>query len=101
MEQLMNSVVAFACGLDEIDDIDYINQVREAAMKVLESKTDDTLKVICSQGPISDGDVPSKSDRNALLTIGVITKCIVKGEDGYQVCNYLGRDVVRALGVKG
>lgn len=97
----LDNVVAVACNLDEVDDIDYIRQVREAASQVLSTGSRETLQAIYSRGPLSDGDVPSKSQRDALLSAGVINKCVVNGKDGYQSCNYLGRDVLRAFRLQG
>lgn len=97
----LDSIVMAACNLDEVDDALYIRQVRDATCKVLDSDSQETLQAIYSRGPLSDGDVPSKVQRNELLSIGVINKCVVNGEDGYQSCNYLGRDVLRVLSLKG
>lgn len=44
-------------------------------------------------GPLYDGDVPSKSGRDALMEKKLIAKVVVKGEDGYNACTYRGRDV--------
>jgi len=58
-----------------------------------------TLLALHRVGPLRDGDVPSKAGRDELLAIGLIEKIIVRGEDGYQACNYRGRDVMKALNV--
>ena len=47
-----------------------------------------------SQGPLWDGDVVSKSDRDALLDIGACEKICVKGEDGFNACTYFGRSLL-------
>lgn len=101
MNKVLSNLVATACNLDEVDDADYIAEVTLLAKHVLAENASDTLLAIYSRGPLEDGDTPSKSHRDILLSIGVITKCVVNGSDGYQVYNYLGRDVVRVLSLKG
>jgi hypothetical protein len=59
----------------------------------------EVLKVLYQVGPLWDGNVPSKSGRDELLSMGLIDKICMRGEDGYQACNYRGRDVMKALNV--
>lgn len=56
----------------------------------LKSDERDTLVALIEQGPLFDGDVPSKSARNNLIEKGLAIKCPIKGEDGYQVATYVG-----------
>lgn len=72
-------------------------EIVQAADAVLQYNLMDTLTAVAEQGPTADGDVPSKTERSALLSLGLLTKCLVKGEDGYQACTYLGRDVLRVI----
>lgn len=62
---------------------------------LLPSDARDTLRALVKHGPLWDGDVPSKTGRDTLLDMGFASKAIVKGEDGYQVANYLGGAVYR------
>lgn len=48
-----------------------------------------------ANGPLWDGDVISKADRNELLDIGACAKVCVKGQDGYNACTYFGRSLLR------
>lgn len=57
----------------------------------------DTLIGAFRQGPLYDGEVPSKSGRDALLSDGFIAKVIVKGEDGFNACTYKGLRAYRIL----
>ena len=57
----------------------------------------DTLIALVEQGPLWDGDVPSKSGRNSLLERGYACKIVVRGEDGYQAATYSGRDAYNRL----
>jgi len=56
-----------------------------------------TLHALLSDGPLFDGDVPSKIGRDLLIDKDLAVKVIVKGSDGYQVATYLGRDVFKYL----
>lgn len=50
----------------------------------------DTIIGAFKNGPIYDGDVPSKSARDGLLSEGFMAKVIVKGEDGFNALTYRG-----------
>ena len=57
----------------------------------------ETIKAAFSDGPLYDGDVPSKSSSDALVKDGFIAKVVVKGEDGFNACTYKGRMAYRIL----
>lgn len=57
----------------------------------------DTLIALVEQGPLWDGDVSSKSGRDALIAQGLAVRVVVKGEDGWQAATYAGRDAYKAL----
>ena len=57
----------------------------------------DTLVALVERGPLWDGDVPSKSGRDELLSRGLAVRVVVKGEDGWQAATYAGRDAYKAL----
>jgi hypothetical protein len=61
-----------------------------ACWHALSSEAKETLFALVKEGPLFDGDVPSKSGRDELLEHGLATKCVVKGEQGFQAANYLG-----------
>lgn len=52
----------------------------------------DTLIALVERGPLWDGDVPSKSERNSLITKGLAIRVVVRGEDGFTAATYAGRD---------
>lgn len=56
-----------------------------------------TLVALVESGPLWDGDVPSKTGRDALLEKGLAQRVVVRGEDGWQAATYAGRDAYRAL----
>jgi hypothetical protein len=55
------------------------------------------LYQLCSRGPVFDGDVISKSARDALLTIGACAKVLVKGEDGFNAATYFGNYLLKVF----
>jgi len=57
----------------------------------------DTIYAAFKHGPLFDGDVPSKSSRDTLLSEGFIAKVVVKGEDGYNACTHKGAWAYRIL----
>lgn len=57
----------------------------------------DTLIALIEQGPCWDGDVPSKTARDALLKQGLAVRCVSQGSDGYTAATYAGRDKYKAL----
>jgi hypothetical protein len=59
----------------------------------------DTLTACYFNGPLFDGDVPSKSGRDSLLEDGLVAKVVVKGEQGYNACTQKGYWVLKARGV--
>lgn len=57
---------------------------------VLDGGQIDTLVALVEQGPVWDGDVPSKRSRDELVTAGYAVRVVVKGEQGYAAATYKG-----------
>lgn len=57
----------------------------------------DTLIALVEQGPLWDGDVPSKTGRDSLIKQGLAVRVVVKGTDGWQAATYAGRDAYRDM----
>lgn len=51
------------------------------------------LKQLLFHGPVWDGSVICKSDRNALIRYGLATRCCFMGEQGYTAATYLAYSV--------
>ena len=51
----------------------------------------DTLVGMHDHGPLHDGDVVSKAERDRLLSGGYCAKVVVKGLEGFNACTYRGR----------
>lgn len=45
---------------------------------------------LVEQGPVWDGDVYSKAARGDLFDLGLASRAVVKGKDGFTVANYRG-----------
>lgn len=50
----------------------------------------DTLRAAVENGPLFDGDVPSKTARDSLNNLGYMTNIVVRGEDGFNACTQKG-----------
>lgn len=48
-------------------------------------------------GPLFDGDVPSKTGRDSLISMGYMAKVVVKGEDGFNACTHKGAWAYRLI----
>lgn len=55
----------------------------------------ETLDAVFNHGPLHDGDIPSANSRNKMYDLGVISRVIVKGEYGFNICTYKGAFVYR------
>ncbi len=75
---------------------DYNHLVCFALWHLLSGGAKDTLIALVKNGPLYDGDVPSKAGRDELIDLGLCGKAVVKGEHGYQVANYRGWQVAQA-----
>lgn len=62
----------------------------------LSSGEREVLNQLLHTGPVWDGNVISKSDRNTLIRIGLAVRCCFKGEDGYTAASYAGLGVFKA-----
>ena len=67
---------------------------REDFMSALRM-TPDTLVALVENGPLEDGDVPSKSERDMLIKAELANRVIVKGQDGFTAATYKAASVYR------
>ena len=65
-------------------------------MYILQQNKFDQLQQLVINGPVFDGDVISKSDRNFLIDIGLADRVMHKGEWGYTTATYRGGFVMKA-----
>ena len=82
-----------------LDSPEEIKKNIELIAKVQEMSSGERETIIATfkQGPLYDGDIPSKTSRDALVSDGFISKVIVKGEDGFNACTYKGLRAYRIL----
>jgi hypothetical protein len=59
----------------------------------------DTIIAAFRNGPLFDGDVPSKTARDTLILEKFMAKVVVKGEDGFNACTNKGAWAYRLLSV--
>lgn len=70
--------------------------IKQLATFVREKNLFEQLSQLVVQGPVWDGDVISKSDRNYLFDLKLATKVMLRGEMGYTAANYMGGFVLQA-----
>lgn len=68
-------------------------QQAKTVYQLLDGSARDTLVALIKQGPLWDGDVPSKVGRDTLVYLGLASKVVVNGMQGYQAATNLGFDV--------
>jgi hypothetical protein len=59
----------------------------------LDSGQREVLKQLLFQGPVWDGNVPSKRARDDLIDYGLATRCCFLGEQGYTAATYIAHAV--------
>lgn len=77
-------------------------ELREACeliirVQAMDAADRDVIRATFRQGPLDDGDVPSKKARDVLLEDGFVSKVVVRGEEGYNACTYKGARAYRLL----
>lgn len=79
-QEVLSMVVDFESDPANSDEIDF--KAKGAPL--------DTLIALCEAGPLDDGDVPSKQERDELVKHGYACRISVKGEQGYNAATYKG-----------
>ena len=81
------------------DEDSYEGACRELAKYIhMNSIAIDTLKALVERGPLHDGDVPSKTERDLLLDVGLCVKVASGGSDGANAATQLGASVWKRYG---
>lgn len=92
MLDVLNTPLELSTDREVRDALEIIIQVES-----LSGGSIDCLIAAFTQGPLFDGDVPSKTGRDALLEYGMVAKVVVNGEEGYNACTYRGARAFRLL----
>lgn len=82
--------------IDSLVEVNANVQLIRTAQSLRPSEKD-VIRAAFERGPLYDGDVPSKSARDILIREGFIVKVVVRGEEGYNACTYLGARIYRLL----
>jgi hypothetical protein len=53
----------------------------------------EVLRQLLFQGPVWDGNIISKADRDDLISSGLATRCCFMGEQGYTAATYIAFSV--------
>lgn len=61
----------------------------------LSSAQREVLRQLLFQGPVWDGNVPSKAARDDLIGYGLATRCCFMGEQGYTAATYIAYSVFK------
>ena len=93
------SVINVGVGLSSSEEIKQACKLIICAQDLTGAEID-TIKAAYLKGPLYDGDVPSKSARDELVSSGFMEKVIVRGEEGFNACTYKGAELFRLLSVK-
>lgn len=59
---------------------------------ILTSSALDTLVALVENGPLWDGDIPSKQGRDELIKLGFAVKIIAHSQEGYQAATQAGSE---------
>ena len=89
-------------ALHERMDLSSADEIKRAceliiAVQAMGTAERECIRAAYRNGPLFDGDVPSKRGRDLLLDKGYIAKVVVRGEDGYNACTHKGAWAHRLL----
>lgn len=79
------------------DDYAYAEDICRRADTVDAEIGLDTLLCCVREGPIWEGNLPSKVQRDQLHALGLIHPVVVKDEEGFWAANYTGRRVLMVV----
>lgn len=88
--------------LHESIELSTAEEIKSACELIIEAQEMNSAERDCinasyENGPLFDGDVPSKTGRDRLLDKGYMVRVVVKGEDGYNACTLKGAWAYRLL----
>jgi len=75
--------------------LEAINMLEVAAN--LNTGHKEVMSACRKEGPLFDGDVPSKSHRDDLVKIGAVAKVWANGDQGYNALTYYGGELLRMM----
>jgi len=79
----------------------YLSMALESKAKfdtaMLDEGWKDTLIALIENGPLFDGDLPSKTGRDTLIDNEFAVRVVVKGEDGFNAATHKGAELYKQL----
>lgn len=81
--------------IDLLDDAERVQLLHMIDFARQNRRLHEALYQLHAKGPVWDGDVVSKADRSSLLDVDACAKVIMRGQEGYNACTYLGRRLLR------
>jgi len=97
----MNALREALSDMDRAENSDDVIAYDDAAFKIctlLSSAQREVLKQLLFQGPVWDGNVPSKAARDDLISLGFATRCCFMGEQGYTAATYRAFTIFKVSG---
>lgn len=79
------------------EDFMYFEHICELASKVDADIGIDTLACLVREGPLEEGNLPSKVQRDQLSELKIITPVMVQGRQGWWGANYNGDRVLKLV----
>lgn len=79
------------------DDLLYGERICEMATKVDAEIGIDTLACLVREGPLEEGNLPSKVQRDQLSALNIITPVMVQGKEGWWGATYGGARVLKIV----
>ncbi|MEM8973628.1 MAG: hypothetical protein AAGD43_16340 [Pseudomonadota bacterium] len=89
-----NTTIPLNARVDLMDKSEMAELIHSIDFVKVNRKLHEQLYQLHIRGPVWDGDVISKSDRDELLSVGACAKVCVKGEQGFNGCTYFGRHLL-------
>lgn len=98
----MATLKQFLDALHESVDLSTAEEIKRACELIIEVQAMSSGERGCilasyRHGPLYDGDVPSKADRDSLVSKGYMAKIVAKGDDGYNACTHKGAWAFRLI----
>ena len=90
MNALEKAIYKMAFGNPNLDSSDEQKHNLDILRFAIGLKNPDTLAALYNKGPLHDGDVPDKTDRDLLISQNYAAHTIKDGQWGYNVCTYRG-----------
>lgn len=93
MEKIVKQIRELVNQSRNDDDRNYFDYVEKIAKLFPYDLIEQLYQLV--NGPIFDGEVISKSDRDTLIEMGIATRVCCKGQQGYTASKYIGYTILK------